>query len=90
MPPPRIEKILLPQMTILRSQLKGQSRLVIDDKGNSGGACNRQDFPGQLPDLFLRMVFGPQLNNISTAIGQLPGNLASRPSCKIGGVHKCV
>lgn len=87
---PPIEEIFLAQMTQRCLILVSNRQIVINNEpypriSSQWSQLRRDGF-----DLLHRPIFGPELNQVGTAIAKLSGNLYRIASGEIGRIDECV
>jgi hypothetical protein len=87
---PGIEEILLTKVANLGTHGAGDVEVVVDDKPDASGLRHRKYDLGQPANLVRRLLLGAKLDDVRTAVAQLPRHGGRIAPMQIGGVHKRV
>lgn len=84
----RFEEIFLTEMANFNPQFGGQIKMVIEDQPHRCRPGHLQDCLSQLSNFILRCLLATKLDQVRTAIAQLPSHGRSIAARQICGIHK--
>jgi hypothetical protein len=72
------------------AEFLGQRGVVIDHQADAGSPRYRENGFGQAADFVEGGVFGAELDEVSAAVAELPGDELRRAAMQVSGINKGV